>query len=294
MQLTGKQAAAPTSSGEKGSFFRVGSSWLNQRSRQLLPLRPLPRLCARGAGTPGGRRGAGLGRLGETQPGRRFWEPGCLPAAGPRDDATRQSPAPPSSCCCRGAPTHLGYEAPVLRAIRLQQGASRKPWSQVGSTSGHAARVHPVFTAGAGRGQRPPNRSRAGALAAARAHTPCCRPTCTSCTSLTSSSAVVKGGAGEGGSRAEAARDEQNRRGWAAGGGRGAPPTLQPRPPPTARGAPSPAAPALPPPELGGRQACGGAGGPAAFRGLGLLGLGPGHGGHARGRAAPSPRPRRK
>ncbi len=35
-----------TSSGVKGSFLRLGSSWLNQRSLQLLPLRPLPRLLA--------------------------------------------------------------------------------------------------------------------------------------------------------------------------------------------------------------------------------------------------------
>lgn len=59
-----------TSSGVKGSFFSVGSSWLNQRSRQLLPLRPLPRLCtAEGVPTHGpfaqgwGRAEHGPGRM---------------------------------------------------------------------------------------------------------------------------------------------------------------------------------------------------------------------------------------
>lgn len=34
-----------TSSCVNASFFRLGSSWLNHRSRQLFPFRPLPRLC---------------------------------------------------------------------------------------------------------------------------------------------------------------------------------------------------------------------------------------------------------
>mmetsp|Transcript_15522 Transcript_15522/g.44133 ORF Transcript_15522/g.44133 Transcript_15522/m.44133 type:complete len:232 (+) Transcript_15522:2927-3622(+) len=35
-----------SSSAEKGSFRRLGSSWLNHRSRQLLPFRPVPKVLA--------------------------------------------------------------------------------------------------------------------------------------------------------------------------------------------------------------------------------------------------------
>jgi len=34
-----------SSSGEKGSFLREGSSWLNQRKRQLFPFLPVDRFC---------------------------------------------------------------------------------------------------------------------------------------------------------------------------------------------------------------------------------------------------------
>lgn len=39
---------ASSSSAVKGSFLSAGSSWLNQRRRQDLPLRPVPRLCSEG------------------------------------------------------------------------------------------------------------------------------------------------------------------------------------------------------------------------------------------------------
>ena len=35
-----------SSSAENGSFFRLGSSWLNHLKRQLFPFLPVPKLCA--------------------------------------------------------------------------------------------------------------------------------------------------------------------------------------------------------------------------------------------------------
>jgi hypothetical protein len=44
-----------SSSGEKGSFLREGSSWLNQRKRQLFPFLPVDRFCGwKGKGGGGG------------------------------------------------------------------------------------------------------------------------------------------------------------------------------------------------------------------------------------------------
>lgn len=91
-----------TSSAVKGSFLSDGSSWLNQRRRQLLPLRPLPKLCS----------GGGVGGEGVRCAAEGL--PESLVRAARRQGCAAQ-PWPPHSL------PHLCNQAPVLRSVRLHQ-----------------------------------------------------------------------------------------------------------------------------------------------------------------------------